>query len=261
MIGFIGAGNMSTAMIGGIINSKLFNSNQIFGFDVNEDKRKNIGIKYNINVCDNIEDVILKSKYIILGIKPYHYEGVLKKISNQIDDKVIISIAPLKTIDVVREYANQNIKVVSSMPNTPALVGAGMSAICFSENILENEKEFVTNIFKSFGKVEEVAETLFPAVIAVSGSSPAYVYMFIEALADGAVRLGMPREQAYVFASHAVLGSAKMVLETKEHPGKLKDNVCSPGGTTIEAVASLEKTGFRNSVMEAMDCCVKKINK
>lgn len=260
MIGFIGTGNMARAIIGGLISSGEYKDSDIFGSSKTCETREFLEKEFGIKLLSNIE-IAKKCDIIFLCVKPYYYDEVLEEIKDYIEGKILVSIAPLKTIDYLRSKTHNELKCVSSMPNTPALVGAGMSAICFSENILENEKEFVTNIFKSFGKVEEVAETLFPAVIAVSGSSPAYVYMFIEALADGAVRLGMPREQAYVFASHAVLGSAKMVLETKEHPGKLKDNVCSPGGTTIEAVASLEKTGFRNSVMEAMDCCVKKINK
>ncbi len=146
------------------------------------------------------------------------------------------------------------------MPNTPALVGYGMSGISFSNNITTEEQQKVINIFKSFGEVEVIEEKLMNSVIGVSGSSPAYIYMFIEALADGAVRSGMKREQAYKFASQAVIGAGKMVLETKNHPAKLKDDVCSPAGTTIEAVAVLEKCGFRNAVLEAMDAITKKLN-
>ncbi|SQB89737.1 pyrroline-5-carboxylate reductase [Clostridium tetanomorphum] len=144
------------------------------------------------------------------------------------------------------------------MPNTPALVGEGMSALCYNELIHEKELEEVINIFKSFGRVEIINEKLMDVVPAVSGSSPAYVYMFIEALADGAVLDGMPRDKAYKMAAQAVLGSAKMILETGEHPGVLKDRVCSPGGTTIEAVYSLEMNNFRGSVIEAMRKCTEK---
>ncbi len=141
------------------------------------------------------------------------------------------------------------------------LATAGMSAVSFSENISDKEKEEVLKIFSSFGEVEVIDESLMQAVVAVSGSSPAYVYMFIEALADGAVKHGLSRKSAYKFASQAVLGSAKMVLETGEHPAKLKDDVCSPAGTTIEAVETLNVRGFKGVVMEAMDSCVKKMQK
>ena len=145
------------------------------------------------------------------------------------------------------------------MPNTPALVNEGMSGICFSKDAFsEEEKKMVYAFFDSFGKYEEVNENLMNAVTCASGSSPAYVYMFIEALADSAVKYGIPRDKAYAFAAQTVLGSAKMVLETKQHPGALKDMVCSPGGTTIAAVAALEEYGFRNSIIKATDACYEK---
>ena len=144
------------------------------------------------------------------------------------------------------------------MPNTPAFVGEAMSALAYSEHVTPEELEHVISLFQSFGKVEIVAEGLMDAVTAVSGSSPAYVFMFIEAMADGAVALGMPRKQAYTFAGQAVLGAAKMLLESGQHPGKLKDAVCSPQGTTISAVQKLEECGFRSSVIQAMLACADK---
>ena len=149
-------------------------------------------------------------------------------------------------------------KVIRTMPNTPALVGEGMSALCANRNITKEELQDVVKIFESFGKIEILEEKLIDVVPAVSGSSPAYVYMFIEALGDGAVLQGMPRDKAYKMAAQAVLGAAKMVLETGEHPGKLKDDVCSPGGTTIEAVYTLEKNNFRGPVISAMESCTEK---
>ena len=144
------------------------------------------------------------------------------------------------------------------MPNTPALVGEGMSAVCANENVTEEEMQTVLGIFNCLGKAQSVSENIMDAVTAVSGSSPAYVFMFIEAMADAAVRGGMSRDMAYTFAAQAVLGSAKMVLETKKHPAELKDMVCSPGGTTIDAVAVLEEEGMRNAVMKAMEACINK---
>ncbi len=259
MIGFIGVGNMSQAIIGGIISSGLYKSSEIYGSaktDSTKDKVKNL---FNINIVSNI-DVVKSSKIIFLGIKPYMYEDILKEVSKYItEDKIIISIAPLKTIDFLQSNTTKNLKCVSSMPNTPALVCEGMSAVSFSDNLTKDEQALVLDLFKSFGEVEVVDEKLMNSVVAVSGSAPAYVYMFIEALADGAVKAGMNREMAYKFASQTVLGSAKMVLDTKEHPAKLKDNVCSPAGTTIEAVCTLNKGGFKGLVVEAMESCLNKL--
>jgi pyrroline-5-carboxylate reductase len=144
------------------------------------------------------------------------------------------------------------------MPNTPALVGEGITGVCKNPYVTEEQMASVGRILSSCGLVEEVAEHQMEAVVAVSGSSPAYVFLFIEAMADAAVAEGMPRAQAYRFASQAILGSAKMVLETGKHPGELKDMVCSPAGTTIEAVRVLEEKGFRSAVIEAMHACAEK---
>ena len=149
-------------------------------------------------------------------------------------------------------------KLVRTMPNTPALVGMGMTAMCPNDQMTKEEIDYVRSLLESFGKVEIVSEKLMDVVVSTSGSSPAYVFMLIEAMADAAVAGGMPRQQAYLFAAQAVLGSAQMVLETGKHPGELKDMVCSPGGTTIEAVRVLEKRGFRSAVMEAMKVCEEK---
>ncbi len=259
MIGFIGTGNMSQAIIGGILKSTLYNNTEIFCSAKSLKTTEKVQKEFNVTTCSNI-DVVKNSNIIFLGVKPYLYEPILAEIKDYIQDKIIISIAPLKTIDFLRAHTNPNLKCVSSMPNTPALVCEGMSAVSFSDNLDETEKSTILALFSSFGEVEVVDENLMKAVIAVSGSAPAYVYMFIEALADGAVKHGMPREMAYKFASQTVLGSAKMVLDTKEHPAKLKDNVCSPGGTTIEAVCTLNRGGFQGLVTEAMDSCVKKMS-
>ena len=167
----------------------------------------------------------------------------------------MITIAPGKTLSWLEEQFGKRVKIVRTMPNTPALVGEGMTAACVNQYVTEEEKAYALKILNAFGKVELVPEHLIDAVVAVSGSAPAYVFMFIEAMADAAVAEGMPRAQAYEFAAQAVYGSAKMVLETGKHPGELKDMVCSPAGTTIEAVRVLEERGFRSAVMEAMRAC------
>lgn len=167
-------------------------------------------------------------------------------------------IAAGQTIEQNEKRFGRSMKMAKAMPNTPVLVSEGMTAVSINQLITEEEKTEIKAIFESFGKVEFVDEKLMDVVSAVSGSSPAYAYMFIEALADGAVLHGLPRQQAYVFASQAVLGAAKMVLETGVHPGELKDHVCSPGGSTIEAVASLEESGLRSAVINAVNASVNK---
>lgn len=155
----------------------------------------------------------------------------------------------------MEEQFGKPVRIVRTMPNTPALVGEGMTAACPNQYVTEKDKAYALKLLGAFGKVEVVPEHMIDAVVAVSGSSPAYVFMLIEAMADGAVAEGMPRAQAYEFAAQAVYGSAKMVLETKKHPGELKDMVCSPAGTTIEAVRVLEQSGFRSAVIEAEKAC------
>ena len=190
---------------------------------------------------------------LILAIKPHQYEEVIDEIKDVVKPEVIIiDIAASVSLQDVHDYFGRDIKTARVMPNTPALIGEGMSGIAFDEFMEEADRQKVIRIFASVGQVGVVKESQIDAVASVSGASPAYVYLFIEALADGAVMLGLSREEAYRFASQAVVGAAKMVQQTGEHPAKLKDAVCSPGGTTIEAIAKLEEKGFRSAIIEAM---------
>ena len=258
-IGFIGCGNMGQAMIGGIVKSGLVPPEQVYAADPSEQNLNRVQKEYGICVTqDNLEKE-KKCDILVLSVKPYLYADVIEEIRDTVkQDVVIVMIAAGQTIAVNEARFGRNIKIVRAMPNTPALVGEGMAALCANSYVTDEEKNEVREIFESFGKAEFVAENMMDVVAGVSGSSPAYVYMFIEALADGAVLQGMPRQQAYTFAAQAVLGSARMVLETGMHPGALKDMVCSPGGTTIEAVASLEQDGLRAAVIRAVDVCTEK---
>ena len=172
--------------------------------------------------------------------------------------KIYVSIAPGKTLAFLEQGLGSGTKIIRTMPNTPAMVNAGMTAVCPNSHVTDAECSLILRIMQTFGKAELIDESLFDAAVAVAGSSPAYVFMFIEAMADAAVKEGMARPQAYRFAAQAVLGSAKLALETGKHPAELKDMVCSPAGTTIEAVVQLEKHGFRSAVMEAMTACAAK---
>ncbi|WP_125154070.1 pyrroline-5-carboxylate reductase [Clostridium rectalis] len=258
-IGFIGCGNMAQAMLSGIINSEIVGCKNVYVSDPDENKLIQIEDQYGVNINTNNEKIVENSDILVLAIKPNKHTEVINEIKKSVKENVVIVIIGAGiTINYVENTFGKQIKVVRTMPNTPALVGEGMSAICASSLVTKEELNDVITIFKSFGKVEVIEEKLMNVVPAISGSSPAYVYMFIEALADGAVLDGIPRNKAYKMAAQAVLGSAKMVLETGEHPGSLKDKVCSPGGTTIEAVYSLEKNNFRGSVIEAMRMCTNK---
>jgi len=258
-IGFIGCGNMAQAMIGGIVKSGLVMPSFIMA---SAKTGKNLNVaknSYGIIVSNNNIDTVKFSDIIFLAVKPNIYETVIDEIKNTLKkDSIIIAIAAGISMSYIEKTFGYKLKVVRTMPNTPALVGEGMSALCANELVTKEELQLVVKIFESFGKAEIIDEKLMDAVPAISGSSPAYVYMFIEALADGGVLDGIPRDKAYKFAAQAVLGAAKMVLETGMHPGALKDNVCSPGGSTIEAVATLEEKGFRSSVLSAMKSCTKK---
>ena len=255
-IGFIGCGNMGSAMIGGILKNGVFEKNEIIVSNLTEEgsrrSREKLGV---VTTLDNCE-VVKNANIVILAVKPQFYEEVIGEIKNFLTPQhMIVGIAPGKTLAWLEEKCEQPLKVVRLMPNTPAQVGAGMTGACVNDRVTEEDLDQILAITNSFGRTEVVPERLMDAVSAVSGCSPAYVFMFIEAMADAAVVEGMPRPQAYKFAAQAVLGSAQMVLETGKHPGELKDMVCSPAGTTIEAVRVLEEKGFRSSVIEAMKTC------
>lgn len=255
-LGFIGTGNMASAIMGGIIGKKMISAEEIIGADLFAPGREKVKEQFGIQVTEKNQEVVEKAEVIILSVKPQFYEEVINQIKDCVKkEQIIITIAPGKTLAWLAEKFGKEVKIVRTMPNTPALVGEGMTAMCPNEYMEKEEIEYVKQLLESFGRVEVVPEWLMDVVVSVSGSSPAYIFMMIEAMADAAVSGGMPRAQAYQFAAQAVYGSAKMVLETGKHPGELKDMVCSPAGTTIEAVRTLEEMGFRSSIIEAMKVC------
>ena len=257
-IGFIGCGNMATGMIRGILSSGMAAAQDLTASAHTETTRERISSELGIRCASN-EETAASSDFLVLAVKPQVYEEVIAQIRGFVkEDAVVISIAPGKSLEWLGEHFGRELAIVRAMPNTPALVGEGMSALTPNSLVSDAAMEDVLALFRSFGDAQTVPEHLLDVVTAVSGSSPAYVFLFIEAMADGAVALGMPRAQAYHFAAQAVLGSAKMLLQTNMHPGQLKDMVCSPGGTTIEAVRVLEEKGLRSSVIEAELACVRK---
>lgn len=261
MIGFIGLGNMASAIIGGMLDKRLVKTEEIIGSCKTEKTALDIKTKFNITtVTDNVR-VAHESDILMLAVKPIFFPEVIAQIKDEVSpNTLVISLAAGKTISYIKEaFGRDDLRIVRCMPNTPALVGEGCTGVCSEES--EETINKVVELMESFGKAYVVPERLMDVVVGVSGSSPAYVFVFIEAMADQAVASGMPRKQAYEFAAQAVLGSAKMVLETGLHPGVLKDMVCSPGGTTIEAVKVLEEKGFRGTVMDAMEACIEKSSK
>lgn len=257
-IGFIGMGNMGKAILLGALK-KFPKDELIFSAKTVETKRavyEQTGVEYT----DSNAECANRCKYLILAVKPQYYDEVIKGIRYMVTpEHVIISLAPGKTIEQLKKNLGSDKRIVRVMPNTPAMIGEGMTGIsCIRSELSDLETEMLLKIFGSCGRAEFIDEKLMDAVVCASGSSPAFVYMFIEALADSAVRYGMPRKQAYVFAAQAVRGAASMVLETGEHPGALKDNVCSPAGTTIAGVAALEEYGMRNAVLKASEAVYKK---
>lgn len=256
-LGFIGCGNMAGAMMGGIINNKVFAPEEIIGADISVPGRENVKKNYGIHVTDSNKEVIEKAEVVVFSIKPQYYQEVIEEVRGLVrSGQIMLTIAPGKTLEWLGKEFGEGVKIVRTMPNTPAMAGEGMTAVSPNKNVTKEELDYICRILESFGKAEIINENLMDVVVGVSGSSPAYVFMFIEAMADAAVAGGMPRKQAYKFAAQAVMGSAKMVLETGKHPGELKDMVCSPAGTTIEAVRVLEQKGLRSTVFEAVEACV-----
>ena len=258
-IGFIGTGNMGSSIIKGILSSKFEKSENINIFDLDKEKVNNLVKEYGVNAVNSEKELAENCDIIILSVKPHIIPIVLKNLSGNVKkDTIILTIAAGISISVIENALGEDKKVVRTMPNTPAQVLLGMTAVTFNKNIENSEKEIIFKLLNSFGKSVEIEEKLMHAYTGISGSLPAYVYMFMEALADGGVLCGMPRDKAYEIVAQTVAGSAKMLLETGKHPGQLKDEVCSPAGTTIEAVRVLENGNFRGNVIEAVAACTEK---
>lgn len=256
--GFIGMGNMGYAILKGLLAK--YSPEEITFSERDREKAEDISARTGVAPSEDNGACASGAEYVILAVKPQQLDAVIGGIREAVtEEQIVISIAPGYTIADLKERFGKECRIVRAMPNTPALVGEGMSGVCYDSALFSGqEAETIREFFESFGRMEIVEEKLINAVVCASGSSPAYVYMFIEALADSAVKYGLPRATAYEMVAQTVLGSAKMVLETGEHPGRLKDQVCSPGGTTIAGVSALEEYGLRNAVIKANDACYEK---
>lgn len=255
-LGIIGAGNMANAIVKGIIKSKIYDKSEIIISDISEDQRKKIEDEFGIKTTADNNELAEKSQVILFAVKPQYFASSIENINRQnLSNKLIISIMAGLSIEKIAKSLMTAVQVVRIMPNTPALVNEAMSVICFADNVSDENKKLVVEIFDSIGKSRISDESKIDAVTAISGSSPAYVFMMIEAMADAGVLLGLSRDDAYFLAAQTIMGSAKLFLESNMHPAKLKDMVCSPAGTTIEAVRMLEQKGFRSALIEAMIAC------
>ena len=258
-LGFVGAGNMGGAILRGYLKSGKIASSDVYVCGKTREKLEALCAELGVNPCENIGELVEACDVVMLGVKPYMFDEILPQVAEKYEpSKIVVSMAAGIMISAIEEALGRDAKIIRVMPNTPAMVGEAMTSVSRNANVSDEEFNPVFDIFNSIGKAEEVDEDLIHCVIGVSGSSPAYTYMYIDALADAAVKNGMNKEQALVFAAQSVLGAAKMVLETGVDPVQLRINVCSPGGTTIEAVETLQREGLAELVEKGFQAAVDK---
>lgn len=256
-IGFIGGGNMATALISGLISSQKVKPEEIYVYDVDAEKLEAMKNELKINSSSSVSELEQTVEIVVLSVKPNIMPVIFSELEG-IDSKLYISIAAGITLESLAKGIGADKRIIRTMPNTPALVGCGMTVITPNANVSPSEVDMVEDLLSGIGDTVRLDEKYMNAAIALHSSSPAYIYMLIDAMADSGVKYGLPKNVALKLAAKAVEGSAKMVLESDEHPMKLKDNVCSPGGTTIAAVCDLESSGFRASIQSAIDACIQK---
>ncbi|KAL4857901.1 Pyrroline-5-carboxylate reductase [Chlorella vulgaris] len=251
-IGFIGAGQMAEALARGFINKGVCKAKHMWATDP-VDERKEVFRSFGTNPVNGNIEVVTSSDVIFIAVKPQYVSVVLREVRPHLEDRhTIVSIAAGITLQSLKDAAGDGIRLVRVMPNTPCLVGETAAAMCLGGKADDSDAQLVQRLFDSVGKIYRVDEKLLSAVTGLSGSGPAYIFLMIEALADGGVRSGLPRDIANQLAAQTVLGSAKMVLQTGKHCGALKDMTCSPAGTTIAGIHELEKAGTRAAFMNAV---------
>ncbi|MCI7145465.1 MAG: pyrroline-5-carboxylate reductase [Clostridiales bacterium] len=258
-IGFIGTGNMGGAILRGYVNSGKSGGNSLYICNRTRERSDRIVSELSgpVTVCQDARELVRACDIVIIGVKPQGMEELLKEIAPEVSEgKVFVSMAAGVSIAAIKKYLGEKTGIIRIMPNTPAMVGKAMTSLSPCEYVSESELEAVKVIFDSIGRAEVVPEHMIDCVIGVSGSSPAYTYMYIDALAKAAEARGMEAEAARIFAAQSVLGAAEMVLQSSESPEQLRINVCSPGGTTIEAVNSLIDNDFEKIVREAFEAAV-----
>lgn len=253
-LGILGAGNMGSAFIRGILAKMLFDVENIFAFDVDQNKLAPLQEQYGVQIAADEADLLSKVDLLILAVKPQVLPEVMANIGiNVTSDQVIMSIAAGISIATLKQYLTNYAAVVRVMPNTPAIIGEGISAYCSEEPLSDDIKSAIETILGACGQVMEIQEKLMDTVTGLSGSGPAYMFLIIEALADGGVKMGLTKAQALRLVAQTMLGAATMVMKQSKHPAELKDMVTSPGGTTIAGLHELEKGRIRATLMNAVE--------
>lgn len=252
-IGFIGMGNMAKAIAGGIIGSGAVERVQVSAYDPLQDKLQESASQLGFRPCAEPAQLASQSDILVMACKPYQIEGALKELRDLLPGKALLSIAAGWDFHRYQPLLEPGVRFQAIMPNTPAMVGEGVFLFEEENSLEEEERREIMNLFSCIGFVRELPGKLMGVAGAVTGCGPAFADLFIEAMADAAVKYGLPRALSYELASRMLLGAAKLQLETGEHPAALKDAVCSPGGTTIRGIAALEHAGFRAACMDAVD--------
>ena len=256
--GVLGVGNMGEAILRGALAGRALQATQVTVYDIAREKSEALARELGIHSAESLEALAQCCDTILFAVKPNVIGRLLDQHRALFRNKAVLSIIAGWSCEKLSDNLPNDTRILRAMPNTPAMVGEGMIVFEDGDSLTDEEKAFANTLFGAVGQVTTLEPVLMDAVTAVSGSGPAYIYILIEAMADAGVQQGLPRAVAYELAAQTVLGSARMVLETGKHPGELKDNVCSPGGTTIDAVARLEQCGFRSAIIEAVEVCAKK---
>jgi pyrroline-5-carboxylate reductase len=256
-IGIIGCGNMGGAILYGALESGVLPKENVYVYDINPAMMEKAG-KWGVHLAKDNEEVCEAGDIILLAVKPQNAAEALSQCRQALDGKALMSIVAGVTVERLRNMIDGTPRILRLLPNTPAMVFEGAFAVCSDNDFTREELSAATSIYESIGIIEMVPEHLIDAACALNGGGPAYVAMFIEAMADGGVKQGLSRATAYRLAAQTCLGSAKMILEQGIHPGELKDMVTSPGGTTIEGCEALERGGMRAAVMECINAAAKK---
>jgi pyrroline-5-carboxylate reductase len=252
-IGFIGAGTLGEAIISGLEKTGQVLMGNLYASDVNEERLQYIKETYQINTCLSNRQLVQECDIILIAIKPQTFDEALSELRESfLSNKLVISVVAGVSVAKLYQYLPDTVSVARVMPNTPCLIGKGVSAVTFSKNITDIHREWTMTILEAVGKVHVLPERLMDAVTGLSGSGPAYIYLVIEALSDAGVRAGLPRELSLDLAVQTVMGAAAMVETTKTHPAVLKDKVTTPAGTTISGLHVLERAGVRVAFMDAV---------
>ncbi len=257
-LAFVGGGQMAEALIGGLLAARSWEAAAIAASDVSAERRDLLKRRLGVRTCSANHQAVADAEVVVLAVKPQALEEVLREIGRELAGRLVISIAAGVPIRWVAERSSPSARIIRAMPNQPALVREGMCAVAAGPGVTEADLRTARTIFEAVGKVVPVEERLMDAVTGLSGSGPAYVFLAIEALADGGVKMGLPRAVAELLAAQTVLGAARMVLESGEHPARLKDRVASPGGTTIAGLHALEQGGYRAALIAAVEAATER---